>query len=154
MQQITVVTIGSIKTSWANEACAMYAERIQKDARLNMHELPASKQKDPNKQKEEECDRILQALEKVDGIIYILDERGQAYSSEAFAKEMQGYADHGTPVTFVIGGAYGFNDQVRSRADRLLRLGDMVLPHELCRVVFLEQLYRNQQITKGTGYHH
>ena len=154
MRQIHLIAIGSLKASWARDACKDYGDRIQKAAKFTVTELPASKQKDAQKQQEEECERILQALEKVEGIIFVLDERGQAYSSEALSKELQGYADHGTPVTFVIGGAYGLNDQVRSRADRLLRLSDMVLPHELCRIFFLEQLYRSQQIEKGTGYHH
>ena len=56
-------------------------------------------------------------------------------------------------MLFLLGGSYGWSDAVRAKGKRM-RLSDMVLPHELCRVVFLEQLYRAMEIAKGSGYHH
>ena len=88
------------------------------------------------------------------GQVWVLDETGNAFTSESFARELEKVVDRGDQVIFVIGGAYGLTDAVRSRADRIIRLSDMTMAHELCRAVFLEQLYRAEQILKGTGYHH
>ena len=116
-------------------------------------ELPASKEKDPDRQREDESTRLLGAAKKLDGDLWILDERGKGMTSEIFAKELGKAHDTGTTLIFILGGAYGLTDAVRS-AGRLLRLSDMTLPHELCRVMFLEKLYGVGEINRGTGYHH
>ncbi|HLC66536.1 MAG TPA: 23S rRNA (pseudouridine(1915)-N(3))-methyltransferase RlmH, partial [Candidatus Nanoarchaeia archaeon] len=154
MHHITLLCIGSLKFSWAKEACQDYADRLGHSLKLELIELPASKAREPEKQREEESERIITALEKRGGMVWVLDERGKEMTSQAFAKELQTAKDRGDAMTFVLGGAYGLNDAVRQKANRLLRLSAMTLPHELCRVVFLEQLYRAQEIGKGSGYHH
>lgn len=150
MLQCSVLTIGSLKTPWAQAGCRQYLDRLT----INLIELPASKQKDSLKQSEEESQKILMRLEKMHGQVWVLDERGEALTSQAFAAALGQLEDRGEPVIFVLGGAYGLTDAVRSRADQLIRLSDMVFPHELCRIVILEQIYRAEQIRKGTGYHH
>ncbi len=154
MRRMQLLCIGSLKTSWLAEAARFYTERIEHDAQFEVIELPASKQKDPLKQQQEECDRILEKLEKIDGVIWVLDETGKGMTSPKLSEELSKLADRGDSITFVLGGAYGLNDQVRKRAHQLLKLSDMTFPHELCRIVFLEQLYRALQIKKGSGYHH
>ena len=148
--QITLLTVGSLKTPWAKEGCAQYLGRISVD----IIEVSASKQKDPVKQKEEESAAILSRLEKLHGQVWVLDETGQSMTSPGFAAALEKLLDRGESVIFVLGGAYGMSDAVLQKAHTVLRLSDMVLPHELCRVFFLEQLYRAEQIRKGTGYHH
>ncbi|MDP7477352.1 MAG: 23S rRNA (pseudouridine(1915)-N(3))-methyltransferase RlmH [Candidatus Peribacteraceae bacterium] len=145
-----LVAIGTLKTPWAKEACNQYLGRLS----IDLIELPASKQKDPSKQSQEESESILKRLSKMQGQVWVLDETGNAFTSESFARELEKVVDRGDQVIFVIGGAYGLTDAVRSRADRIIRLSDMTMAHELCRAVFLEQLYRAEQILKGTGYHH
>lgn len=98
--------------------------------------------------------RILKSLEKHRGEVWVLDERGKGMSSLEFSQSLGRARDAGDPLTFVLGGAYGLTDAVRDRADRLLRLSEMTFPHELCRLVFLEQFYRANEILKGGGYHH
>lgn len=154
VHRITLLCIGSLKFSWAKEACKDYAHRLGHSLKLQILELPASKARESEKQREEESERIIQALGKRGGIVWVLDERGKEMTSVAFAKELQIAKDRGDAVTFVLGGAYGLNDAVRKKANRLLRLSAMTLPHELCRVVFLEQLYRAGEIGRGSGYHH
>ncbi len=154
MHHITLLSIGSLKFSWATAACEDYIGRLKHSLKFEIVELPAGKARDPEKQREEESERIITALEKRGGLVWVLDERGKEMTSEGFAKELQGAKDRGDAITFVLGGAYGLNDAVRKKANRLLRLSAMTLPHELCRVVFLEQLYRAQEIAKGTHYHH
>ena len=86
--------------------------------------------------------------------MWLLDERGKAMTSPEFAAEMGRAKDMGRELVFVLGGAYGFTEGVRNKIAKKLRLSDMVLPHELCRVVFLEQVYRAGEIGRGSGYHH
>lgn len=117
-------------------------------------ELKPSKHKDPKKQLEEESQSILSRLEKMDGRVLVLDETGKSMQSAAFSELLGSAKDAGQSLIFIIGGAYGLSDAVRRRADMLISLSDMTLPHELCRIFFLEQLYRAQQILKGSGYHH
>lgn len=119
-----------------------------------MVEVPASKQKDSVKQSTEESQTILDRLEKFDGAVWVLDEQGKEMTSQVFSGELENLGNRGESVIFVVGGAYGLTDAVREYADRVIRLSAMTLPHELCQVLFLEQLYRALQIRRGTGYHH
>jgi 23S rRNA (pseudouridine1915-N3)-methyltransferase len=150
MNKITLLAVGSVKTAWAKEGCEQYLGRID----IDVIEVPASKQKEEVKQKEEDSAALLKKLEKMKGEIWVLDETGVSMTSLTFAKTLEQCRDCSVPLIFVLGGAFGMTDAVRQRGEKLLRLSDMVLPHELCRVVFLEQLYRAHQIQKGTGYHH
>ncbi|PIR54199.1 hypothetical protein COU75_02085 [Candidatus Peregrinibacteria bacterium CG10_big_fil_rev_8_21_14_0_10_42_8] len=150
MNKVTLLAVGSVKTAWAKEGCDQYLDRID----IDVIEVPASKQKDELKQKEEDSDALLKRLEKMKGEVWVLDDTGISMTSLTFAKTLEKCRDCSVPLIFVLGGAFGLTDAVRQRGDTLLRLSEMVLPHELCRVVFLEQLYRAHQIQKGTGYHH
>ncbi len=151
--KIMLITVGSLKTLWAKDACVQYIDRLDRMINFDVRELPASKATDPAKQRAEECDRILKALKDTDGDIWILDERGKSFTTLQFAAELSKATDRGTSLIFVLGGAYGLIDEVRTKG-KLLQLSAMTLPHELCRVVFLEQLYRVCEVNKGSGYHH
>lgn len=154
MQKITVLAVGSLKAAWADAACRDYVTRLGHDLKFSVVELPASKQSDAIKQAAEEEQALLRWLSDVTGQIWVLDERGREYTSVSWADELTALADRGEELTLVLGGAYGFGEELRSRADRIVRLSAMTLPHELARVFLLEQLYRAVQIRKGTGYHH
>lgn len=151
--KVVLVCIGKLKSSWAKDACADYGARVSHGMKFEIVELPASKEKDAARQREDESARIMAAADKIAGQRFVLDERGNAYTSPAFAKLLRGAGDKGETVVFLLGGAYGFTDAARA-SGRPLRLTDMTLPHELCRVVFLEQLYRANEIIRGSGYHH
>jgi 23S rRNA (pseudouridine1915-N3)-methyltransferase len=85
----------------------------------------------------------------------VLDERGAALTSTAFAGKLGAWRDQGVKhVVFIIGGAYGMTDEVRLRADLLLALSAMTFPHQLVRVLFAEQLYRAVGILNESPYHH
>lgn len=153
MQKIAFLCVGKLKESWAREAAAFYADRLNHVIKLEIVELPASKETDPERQRSEESKRLLDAARKIDGDMWVLDEKGKAMTSPAFAKAIEQAQDDGRTIIFLLGGAYGLIDEVRS-AGKLLKLSDMTLPHELCRVFFLEQLYRAIEINRGSGYHH
>ena len=86
--------------------------------------------------------------------IVVLDERGKELMSEDFARFIEDERDIGTPITFVIGGAYGLDDTIRSKAQLVLSLGKMTFPHELAKLLLLEQLFRADSILRRSGYHH
>jgi len=154
MQRITLLCVGSLKSSWAAEGCKQYIGRLRGDIDLEIVELPASKERDPERQLQEECTRLSEALAKRTGAIWVLDEGGKCMTSEEFSGALSSLRDEGQPIIFVIGGAFGLSDEVRNKADCLLQLSNMTIPHELCRIFFLEQLYRAVQIQKESGYHH
>ncbi len=153
MQRITLLCIGSVKESWAKEGCDFYLERLKRVAKFEVVELPPSKEKDPEKQQRDESARLIDSANKIGGALFVLDEKGKGMTSDDFSKLVGVAKDQGMHVVFLLGGAYGLVDDVKN-AGRKIRLSDMTLPHELCRVVFLEQLYRATEILKGSGYHH
>src|SRR3989344_237998 len=138
--RITLLCIGKVKSSWIAEGCRDYSERLERGLDFKGMELPASKEKDSDRQRADESARLFAAAQNFYGGLLVLDELGKDRDNER-------------SLTFILGGAYGLTDAVRS-AGKLLRLSDMTLPHELCRVLFLEQLYRANEIIRGSGYHH
>jgi 23S rRNA (pseudouridine1915-N3)-methyltransferase len=107
--------------------------------------------------RDEESARILAKLEKSardNPYVILLDERGRETSSENFAKTLQSLHNQSREIVFIIGGAYGVNAGLRDRADEVLSLSQMVLPHQLARLLLLEQIYRAQVISEHHPYHH
>ena len=154
MQKITLLTIGKLKESWAREAAEQYIQRLRPQVSFTVLELSPSRGKEGPAQQAEESDRLLKMLESMQGELWVLDETGKGMTSLEFAESLGKAKDMGTHIIFLLGGAYGFTDAVRKKAQRVVKLSDMTLPHELCRVLFLEQLYRACEINKGSGYHH
>ncbi len=86
--------------------------------------------------------------------VILLDERGEIFSSPDLSKKLENIFVSGKSIVFIIGGAYGVSESVRSHADLVLSISKMVFPHEFMRVILAEQIYRAQEISKGSGYHH
>lgn len=131
----------------------MYTDRLKHAAKFDVVEVIASRETDPVRMREDESRRILDFIKTYDADVWILDERGKGMTSPEFAKEVEKCRDAGRTMVILLGGSYGFNDAVRAKG-KMLKLSDMVFPHELCRVIMLEQLYRATEIAKGSGYHH
>lgn len=89
-----------------------------------------------------------------DDFVVLCDERGREQSSEVLAGLYDGWLTRGARIVFVIGGAYGVDELLRERADFVLSLSKLVLPHQIVRLVLAEQLYRARMITKNHPYHH
>ncbi len=153
-QRVILVTAGALKEEWAKLAAALYERRIRPSISFDVVELPASKERDDRRQKMDESKRLLEHAQKYRGVLWVLDESGKQKTSIQFAHDLEDMKDAGTNLIIILGGAYGLDDTVLEAADKVLSLSDMTLPHELCRIVFLEQLYRACEITKGSGYHH
>lgn len=143
--RLSLIAVGKLKnTSWRALA-EDYAKRIRRQARLDIVEV---RDADP----EREGERLLAALETARAsYVFVLSEEGSSMPSRELAGELA--KDPGAGYVFVIGGAYGLSDEVKA-AGKLLRLSVMTFPHEMARVVLLEQLYRALSINAGSGYHH
>lgn len=98
----------------------------------------------------------LSVREKVpdDDILVLLDERGTQLASPAFAGKLDAWRASGRRITFVIGGAYGVDDALRQRADYIWSLSPLVFPHQIVRLLLVEQLYRAHMILENHPYHH
>lgn len=147
MHKISLLSVGKIKTSWIKDGCAVFIDRLSHSCDFSERILSSGEAKD-------EHQRILQALEKTSGTIVLLDELGDEMTSREFAQWIEKKRDIGEALTFVLGGAYGVNERIRTSAKKIMALSRMTLPHELCKLMFLEQLYRAHTILEERGYHH
>ena len=116
-------------------------------------ELKNTKALTEQQQKEREGEMILQRLAPNDTLV-LLDERGTELRSTEFATWLEKKQLSARKLVFVIGGPYGFSQQVYSRANEMLSLSRMTFSHQMVRLVFTEQLYRACTIIKGEPYHH
>lgn len=157
---IQVVAVGKLKEKYWLEAVAEYSKRLGAYARLEIRELPDEKTPDSMSAAEEEQakaregERILAAL-KADAHVVALAIDGEAWSSEQLAGHLARQAVYGGGgvVSFVIGGSLGLSPPVLARADKRLSFGRMTYPHQLMRVILLEQIYRAFKINRGEKYH-
>ena len=153
---ITVLAVGKLKERWYREACDEYLKRLSAYAKLRVREVsdrdPASCGGEAPARDREGAD-LLRALRKDDHVV-LLDIGGTERSSEDLSRHLADLALHGkVDLVFVIGGSTGVSDAVRHRSDERLSFGPLTLPHELARVVLLEQLYRSFRISRGEPYH-
>jgi len=157
--QIQVVCVGRLKEKYWTMAIDEYAKRLGPYARLDIRELPDEKTPDTMSAAEEEQvkaregERILAAL-KQDAHVIALAIDGETWTSEQLAAVLDRQAVYGGgSVAFVIGGSLGLSPAVLARADKRLSFGRMTYPHQLMRVLLLEQVYRAFKINRGEPYH-
>ena len=149
------VFVGRVKTNFWKDAAAHYTARIARWRRLDCTEVrDGSGDLPPEQRNAQEGRRLLETLEPQD-LPLVLDERGERLTSPQWAELLRRMDTEarGRPC-FLVGGAWGLDPTVRDRACRILRLSDLTLPHELARVVLLEQLYRAECILRKVPYHH
>ena len=151
---ITVLAVGSKMPRWVDEAVAEYAKRFGRDIRYTLKEIKPQKRgggigAEQGMAVEEK--RILEALPE-NALLVALDERGEAPTSLQLAQHLKNWQQNGEHVCFVIGGADGMSDALKSRARLLLRLSSLTLPHGMVRVLLTEQLYRAVSILNNHPY--
>lgn len=146
--KIRIIAVGRLKASPLLEVCAEYLKRMA--WQVSVTEIDAPKASTP----QQEAPLILKHLTP-NAIVVALDERGETFSSPAFAEKIAKWnrAASGNEIVFLIGGADGFDNAVRKRAKFLISFGKQTWPHMLVRVMLLEQVYRAQQILAGHPYH-
>lgn len=148
---IKIVAVGKIKETFFTQAIEEYSKRLSGYYKLQIVEVPDEKCDD--KTLEKEADKILRQLKETDYVI-ALAIKGQRFSSESFAEKIRQLELEGkSSITFVIGGSLGLSKRILDRADLKLSFSDMTFPHQLMRVILLEQIYRACKINRNEPYH-
>ena len=155
---INIVAVGSIKEKFFKDAVSEYAKRLSRYVKLNIIEVKDEKTPamasalEEEKIKEVEAERILSKLPNSYVVALTID--GKKYSSEELAKRMEKYdiLSKGN-LSFIIGGSLGLHKSVIDRADEKLSFSEMTFPHQLMRVILLEQIYRAYRIRNNEPYH-
>ncbi len=150
MFKVDLIVVGKLKKGSWFDLQEEYCQRLRWN--LTIHEVE-SKITDEKEQQKEEQRLVLAKLDQ-DSFIVVLDERGNGLRSLDFAQTIQKLQNTGIDkMTFLIGGAMGFLDEVRDKANMLMSFGQQTWPHMMVRVMLLEQIYRSQQILAGHPYH-
>lgn len=156
--RLALIAVGRLKEGPERELCERYRERAAVLGRglgltgPEIVEIPESRGRRPDERKRDEAAAITARL--APGLVIALDERGKSQNSEAFATRIAAARDAGTAsASLVIGGADGLADEIRAAAGLTLAFGALTIPHQLVRVLVLEQLYRTMTILAGHPYH-
>ena len=155
--KITLLTVGKTDKDWVKQGIDIYVARLKHYIPFSISEIPelknvSSMSKEQIKSKEGEL--IMKSIRPNDDVI-LMDEHGKEYTSVNFADLLQKKISYeGKDIVFVIGGAYGFSEDVYKRANSKISLSKMTFSHQMVRAIFAEQLYRAFTIMRGEPYHH
>lgn len=157
--KITLICVGKIKEDFYKKAVSEYVKRLSRYCKLEIIEVTDEKTPDHMGQveeeliKEKEAARIMKFL-KEDAYIFTLEIQGKNPDSVSFANQLNQLAIQGkSHIMFIIGGSLGLHRSVSKAADQAISFSNMTFPHQLMRVILLEQIYRGYRINKGEPYH-
>ena len=157
--KITVIAVGKIKEKYLRDAIAEYAKRLSKYCKLELLEVADEKTPDAASPaversiRQKEGERILRYVRE-DAYVVTLEIGGQMLDSVEFSRKLERLGIQGkSHITFIIGGSIGLSPEVSSRADYALSFSKMTFPHQLMRVILLEQIYRSFRIRNHEPYH-
>ncbi len=153
--RIYLLAVGARMPSWVKAGFADYAQRLTRECRLELVEIPAGKggrQVDLSKRLREEGERLLAAIPRGARIV-ALDVAGQQWASEELARQLDDWLRSGREVALLIGGPDGLAEHCRARAEIVWSLSRLTLPHALVRILVAEQLYRAWSILQHHPYH-
>lgn len=159
IMKITVITVGKIKEKYLKDAIAEYSKRLSKYCKLEIIEVADEKTPDGASKtvemqiRDKEGERILKHV-KDDACVITLEIQGKQMTSEELADKIETLGVQGTShIVFVIGGSIGLGEEVLKRSDYALSFSKMTFPHQLMRVILLEQVYRSYRIINREPYH-
>ena len=154
--RINLLCIGKTDDKKITELISYYIARLPKHWNFEMIEIPDAKNARNlsfDLLKKEEAKLFFNHIENTD-LVILLDEKGKEFTSREFAQKLNYYQNNSIKkVCFLIGGAYGFSDEMYNRANEKLSLSKMTFTHQMIRLFFVEQIYRADQILQGKPYH-
>jgi len=156
--RIVVAAVGRLKRGPESDLSERYRERAVKSGRgiglrsLEVVEIAESRAREPQRRMLEESIALANVIPK-DAATVLLDPRGETVDSNAFTKRLRGWNDGGRDIVFLIGGADGLAPTLSDQADLHLAFGALTWPHQLVRIMLLEQIYRATTILSGHPYH-
>lgn len=149
---LRILAVGKKHEPWVLDGIERYEKRLKRPFDTTWILLPHSARSGLSA-RQEESERILARLSDAEFVI-LLDERGKMVDSPAISNILEAPLNTSKNITIIIGGAYGIDRQVHERADFVWSLSSLVFPHQLVRLMLIEQLYRAQEIAVGGPYHH
>ena len=149
---IKIVCIGKVKESYLRDAIEEYKKRISKYTQLEIIELEDYSFQDNNVTLKKEKEKILKVLNNKDYII-TLEIDGNQITSEEFANKIDKTFIENSNITFIIGGSYGLDEEIKKLSNFKLSFSKMTFPHQLFRLILLEQIYRAFKINNHEEYH-
>lgn len=147
---IKIVCVGKIKEKYLSLALAEYLKRLSKYTKIDI--VQVADEANAEKALKVEGEKILSKI-RDDEYVIALDISGESISSIDFAKKIDNVFNSYSKLVFVIGGSYGLSSQVKKRSDYLLSFSKMTFPHQMFRVILLEQIYRAYKINNNESYH-
>ncbi len=155
--KITLILIGKTDSNYLQKGIDIYVDRLKHYIPFTHTLIPAlksTKKMSIEQQKQKEGELIIAKIKTSDFVV-LLDENGKKYSSEDFASFVEKKMIAGIrSMVFVVGGPYGFSNEVYQKCDAKVSLSDMTFSHQMVRLIFVEQLYRAMTIINGEPYHH
>lgn len=151
MITVKLICVGKLKEKFWVDAQNEYIKRLQKFCKFELIEL---NEKNQTSSVKETLDREGEdIISKMEGKTFLFDVKGQAISSENLAELIEKTAFSSSVISFVIGSSFGVGEQVKNKADKKISFGPVTLPHNLARIVAIEQIYRAFNIINNTSYH-
>ena len=147
-----LICVGKIKEKYLNDAIDEYKKRLSKYTKLDIIEVADVNCNEMDKVKKEEAKLILKHIKETDNVV-ILDINGQELSSVELTNKLCSLEVMNSNITFIIGGSYGLSEEVKKRANFSLSFSKLTFPHQLFRVILLEQIYRTYKIRNNENYH-
>ena len=155
--KIQLICVGKTERSYLKEGESEYLKRLKhyrSFEKIEIPELKNAKKLSEDQIKTEEGKLILAKVDRSTQLI-LLDENGKTFNSVGFSKFLQKkFNQGGKSIVFVVGGAYGFSEEMYARANGKISLSEMTFSHQMVRLFFIEQIYRALTILKGEPYHH
>lgn len=151
MKQV-LISVGKRHDATVAAAIDEFTARLSREVSTSWQLIKPSGADEPTARRVESA-AVLDFIQDGDFVV-LCDERGREMSSEALAQHYDGWLERYQRIIFVIGGAYGVDDALRDRADIVWSLSQLVFPHQLVRLLLVEQLYRARMISKNHPYHH
>lgn len=154
--KLTILNVGRVRQKFVLDGEAEYLKRLRNTPySLDLVELglEAPESMSASEIQRREANELLKRLPTYDWVI-VLDERGKQHPSEGFSMHLEDLANRGIrSLVFVIGGAFGFDEKIRGQANEVISLSKMTMPHQLIRLVLVEQIYRAYTLARGLPYH-
>ena len=149
---IKIITVGSIKEKYLKDAIDEYTKRLSKYTNIEIVEVKDEGLVEPTKAMSLEEEKILKHINDKDYLI-TLEIEGKEFTSEEFAEKLDKIQLESSNITFIIGGSYGLSQNIKDKSRLHLSFSKMTFPHQLFRVLLLEQIYRSYKINNNESYH-
>ena len=149
---IKIITVGKLKEKYLIDAVEEYKKRLSKYTKIEIIEVKDESSYEEDKNKEKEAENIIKYIGDKDFII-TLEIDGKEISSVEFASKIENIFNINSNITFIIGGSYGLSNRIKELSNYKLSFSKMTFPHQLFRVILLEQIYRTFKINNNETYH-